>query len=95
MRGKKGIHEGVELPLTSSTVEKYTGSCGFPNTVMYEQLQDMVLAGDTDWKERSFSVAESAVFKIFIRLEYCLYLHNSSTISSVDLEEKTKEVHDD
>ena len=51
----------------------------------------MVLAGDTDSKERSLSFAES-VFKIFIRLEYCLYLHNSSTIW-VELEKKTKEVH--
>ena len=31
-------YEGVELPLTSSTVGKYTGSCGFPNTVMYESI---------------------------------------------------------
>ena len=73
MRGKKCIYEGIELTLTSSTVGIYTGSCGFPNTVMYESfteyltsiLPNMVLAGDTDSKERSLSLAES-VFKIFI-----------------------------
>ena len=38
MRGKKCVYEGVELPLISSTVGTYTGSCGFPNTVMYESF---------------------------------------------------------
>ena len=95
MRGKKRIHEGVELPLTSRPSENIRDLVDFLIRSFMNQLQDMVLAGDTEWKERSFSFAESAVFKIFIRLEYCLYLHNSSTISSVDLEEKTKEVHDD
>ena len=37
----------------------------------------MVLAGDTDSKERSLSFAES-VFKIFIRSEYCIAFNLSS-----------------
>lgn len=40
MRGKKCIYEGVELLLTSNTVGTYTGSCGFPNTVMYESFTE-------------------------------------------------------
>ena len=39
----------------------------------------MVLAGDTDSKERSLSFAES-VFKIFIRLEYSQEAARQKTI---------------
>ena len=58
VRGKEYM-KGVELPLTSSTVGTYTGSCWLPNTVMYDHLLPyMVLAGDTDseGKVRSFSL---------------------------------------
>ena len=37
VRGKEYMN-GVELPLTSSTVGTYTGSCWRPNTVMYESF---------------------------------------------------------
>ena len=33
---KIDLYEGIELPLTSSTVGTYTGSCRSPNTVTYE-----------------------------------------------------------
>ena len=72
VRGKEYM-KGVELPLTSSTVGTYTGSCWLPNTVMYDHLLPyMVLAGDQTLRKSSFIFAES-VFKIFIRLEYFLY----------------------
>ena len=38
VRGKE-CRKGVELPLTSSTVGTYTGSCGLPNAVMYESYR--------------------------------------------------------
>ena len=41
------------------------------NHLQHTELPYMVLAGDTDSKERSLSFAER-VFKIFILLEYCL-----------------------
>ena len=56
MQGKKCVHEGVELPLNSSTLGTYTGLVDFLKQSRMNHLQNtllpyMVLVGDTDSKE--------------------------------------------
>ena len=88
VRGKEYM-KGVELLLTSSTVGTYTGSCWLPNTVMYESLillSYMVLAGDTDSKEKFVQLRWECPQDIYT----FGILPLSSTISRVELEKKKK-----
>ena len=92
MRGKKCIYEGVELPLTSSTVGTYTGSCGFPNTVMYESFTGYLTSLYGFGGRYRFEGTVVELCWECLQDIYMLYLHNSSTIW-MELQKKTKEVH--
>ena len=94
------MYEGVELPLTSSTVRTYTGSCGFPNTVMYESFTAYLTSiygfgGRYRFEGTFVELCRECLQDIYtLGILPLIYLHNSSTIW-VELEKKTKEVHHD
>ena len=89
-RGKEYMN-GVELPLTSSTVGTYTGSCWRPNTVMYESFTSIYGFGG---RYRLKGKVCSASLRVSSRY---LYVWNISFIEyntmSGTWKEKKKEVH--
>ena len=90
VRGKEYM-KGVELPLTSSTVGTYTGSCWLPNTVMYESFTSIYGFGGRyrlKGKVRSFSLRVSSRYLYAWNISFIEY-----NITSGTWKEKKKEVH--
>ena len=93
------VHEGVALLLTSRVRSDHIRDLvDFLIRSCMNHLQNRPKFHIWFW--RAIQIGRKvrsalSVFKIFIRLEYCLYLHNSSTISRVELEKKTKEIRHD
>ena len=81
VRGKEYM-KGVELPLTSSTVGTYTGSCWLPNTVMYELFTSIYGFGGRcrlKGKARSFSLRVSSRYLYAWNISFIEYNITSGT----------------